>query len=329
MKFKVGDTVKRIITSNGYGDGRLLQVGDICVVTRVGVDEWMTVEANGTKYPDCDPQYFELVEAVHLKPFVNEIKDVIFNPPATIILWNDGTKSVVKCQNGEPYDAEKGFALAYLKKLLGNDNTFNKEINKWVKYDTSVINVVKDKPLTIEELNEMDGKQVYVVSLDENCKEDYYSRERIAYIGMLKQKCVMNLHRKGYKQAVELLSLQKKPTFAVTENGGKKMRLIDADALQDLEEMEYIYFSSPVGVPFYQANAVWDVIENAPTIEAEPVKHARWKKSKKEKMYCDWEMNGWFDYPEICTNCGYDATEYGMGVGNYCPNCGAKMDLEE
>ena len=63
------------------------------------------------------------------------IKKVIFNPPATIIMWNDGTKSVVKCQNGEVFDAEKGFALAYLKKLLGNDNTFNKEINKWVKYD--------------------------------------------------------------------------------------------------------------------------------------------------------------------------------------------------
>lgn len=60
------------------------------------------------------------------------IKRVIFNPPATIILWTDGTKSVVKCQNGEPFDAEKGFALAYLKKLLGNKNEFNKEIHKWV-----------------------------------------------------------------------------------------------------------------------------------------------------------------------------------------------------
>ena len=63
-----------------------------------------------------------------------KIKQVIFNPPATIIIWNDGTKSVVKCQNGESFDAEKGFALAYLKKLLGNNNTFNKEIHKWVKY---------------------------------------------------------------------------------------------------------------------------------------------------------------------------------------------------
>lgn len=78
-----------------------------------------------------------------------KIERVIFNPPATIIIWTDGTKSVVKCQNNEPYDAEKGFALAYLKKLLGNDNTFNKEINKWVKYTpptepTEVVEKPKD-----------------------------------------------------------------------------------------------------------------------------------------------------------------------------------------
>lgn len=61
------------------------------------------------------------------------IRKVIFNPPATIIFWNNGTKTVVKAQNGEPYDPEKGFVMAYLKRLLGNDNTFNKEIHKWVK----------------------------------------------------------------------------------------------------------------------------------------------------------------------------------------------------
>ena len=61
-----------------------------------------------------------------------QIKTVKFNPPATIIFWKDGSKTVVKCQEGDLYNPETGFALAYLKKLLGNDNTFNKEINKWV-----------------------------------------------------------------------------------------------------------------------------------------------------------------------------------------------------
>lgn len=60
-----------------------------------------------------------------------KIKEVIFNNPATIIYWRDGTKSVVKCQPEDTYDKEKGFMAAYMKKICGNDNTFNKIINNW------------------------------------------------------------------------------------------------------------------------------------------------------------------------------------------------------
>lgn len=48
-------------------------------------------------------------------------KKVIYNGPATIILWDDGTKTVVKCKEGDPYSHEAGFALAVLKRLTGND----------------------------------------------------------------------------------------------------------------------------------------------------------------------------------------------------------------
>lgn len=51
----------------------------------------------------------------------NDIKKVIFNGPATIILWTDGTKTVVKCKEGDPYSKEAGFALCLLKKMAGND----------------------------------------------------------------------------------------------------------------------------------------------------------------------------------------------------------------
>lgn len=51
----------------------------------------------------------------------SDIKKVIFNGPATIILWDDGTKTVVKCKEGDPYSKEAGFALCLLKKLSGND----------------------------------------------------------------------------------------------------------------------------------------------------------------------------------------------------------------
>lgn len=48
------------------------------------------------------------------------IKKVIFSDPATIVLWNDGTKTVVKTQNGDPYDPEKGLAMACMRKMLSD-----------------------------------------------------------------------------------------------------------------------------------------------------------------------------------------------------------------
>ena len=61
-----------------------------------------------------------------------EIKDVIFNEPATIILWADGTKTVVKCQEGEGYDPEKGMAMAISKKALGNKCNYCEFFKKWL-----------------------------------------------------------------------------------------------------------------------------------------------------------------------------------------------------
>lgn len=61
------------------------------------------------------------------------IKQVIFNDPATIVIWADNTKTVVKCQNGEPYDPEKGLAMAITKRVLGNKGNYFDEIKKWTK----------------------------------------------------------------------------------------------------------------------------------------------------------------------------------------------------
>ena len=64
------------------------------------------------------------------------IKNVIFNPPATIVFWTDGTKTVVKTQNSEEFDPEKGLAMAYFKKMHGNKGHYFEEIKKWTeKYE--------------------------------------------------------------------------------------------------------------------------------------------------------------------------------------------------
>ena len=54
-----------------------------------------------------------------------EIEKVIFNNPATIVYWHDGTKTVVKAQDGEPFDKEKGLAMAFMKKVCGNKGNYN------------------------------------------------------------------------------------------------------------------------------------------------------------------------------------------------------------
>lgn len=73
-------------------------------------------------------------------PTVPKIQDVIFNNPATIIKWADGTKTVVKAQGDDEYDPEKGLAMAIAKKVLGNKGNYNNEINKWLtKYDPPII----------------------------------------------------------------------------------------------------------------------------------------------------------------------------------------------
>lgn len=60
------------------------------------------------------------------------IKNVYFNPPATVVLWDDGTKTVVKCQDGDTYSKETGLALCLAKKAMGNDGKFNEVFKKWI-----------------------------------------------------------------------------------------------------------------------------------------------------------------------------------------------------
>lgn len=61
------------------------------------------------------------------------IKNVIFNPPATIVFWTDGSKTVVKCNAKEEFDPEKGMAMAIAKRCANNSDDFYKEIKKLVE----------------------------------------------------------------------------------------------------------------------------------------------------------------------------------------------------
>lgn len=60
------------------------------------------------------------------------IEQVIFHDPATIVYWMDRTITVVKCQDGDVYDPEKGLAMAISKKALGNKDNYYDVFKYWL-----------------------------------------------------------------------------------------------------------------------------------------------------------------------------------------------------
>lgn len=63
----------------------------------------------------------------------NLIKKVIFNAPATIVFWTDGSKTVVKASDTEYYDKEKGLAMCIAKKYLGNKGNYYNTFRKFLE----------------------------------------------------------------------------------------------------------------------------------------------------------------------------------------------------
>lgn len=61
------------------------------------------------------------------------IKQVIFSGIKTIILWKDGTKTIVACCEGDTYDPYAGFCAAFTKKMFGSTSKVKKMLNRYIK----------------------------------------------------------------------------------------------------------------------------------------------------------------------------------------------------
>ena len=85
------------------------------------------------------------------------------------------------------------------------------------------------------------------------------------------------------------------------------MRLIDADALP-----RYTGYA-------LSADEIAIAVENAPTIEAEPVRRGRWIHDGYDLQH----GNDWIH----CSECGKRGINVPADLTNYCPNCGAKMNV--
>lgn len=79
------------------------------------------------------------------------IDKVIFNDPATIVFWNDHVKTVVKCQDGDVFDPEKGLAMAITKRFFGNQGNYCNEFQKWLPEEEPLtLNIDTERGGTIE-----------------------------------------------------------------------------------------------------------------------------------------------------------------------------------
>lgn len=107
-------------TPNGYFDTDMAMTREelqYCL-NDVAVTEKLFKEEQIMRFDSCKPT----------------IKNVIFNDPATIVMWSDGTKTVVKCGENDTFDPEKGVAMCCMKKLLGTNKTGSNYLNKVQEY---------------------------------------------------------------------------------------------------------------------------------------------------------------------------------------------------
>lgn len=74
----------------------------------------------------------------------------------------------------------------------------------------------------------------------------------------------------------------------------------------------------------YSSAEIESMLSDMPTEDVAQVRHGRWDSSGKYRFQKDNSV------AVRCTECGCSLTEpeYRCNVWNYCPVCGAKMDLE-
>lgn len=113
-----------------------------------------------------------------------------------------------------------------------------------------------------------------------------------------------------------------------------EINLIDREAAAEILDARA---EMAVGTPGIVFNAAAKIVRALPAIDAAPVRHARWVW---DNDAIDWNIGSW-----VCSDCkqrnenihagmpgGYVGIRSNTNIwagSNYCPNCGAKMDLEE
>lgn len=133
-----------------------------------------------------------------------KIKKVYFNDPVTVVLWEDGTKTIVRAGEDDIYDHEKGLAMAIAKKALGNKGNYYEVFKKWLPKESGRTSETIKSELTINGNGELklsvETKVCKVKTSDDNeTKEVKSTSEKGPTINSvtLREYCVMNNYTKN------------------------------------------------------------------------------------------------------------------------------------
>lgn len=141
---------------------------------------------------ECKPQPF----------FQPKIEKVIFNEPATIVIWDDGTKTIVKCCEDDVYSKEAGLAMCICKKLYGNDNQFKKEFKKWIPEEekSTIQNTTDNVARPLHNLSDAISKNICVSIHQEHkepelikaktCEECKHYKKYDRYSSLIEETCL-------------------------------------------------------------------------------------------------------------------------------------------
>lgn len=101
-------------------------------------------------------------DADNTSDILDDIKQVIFNAPATIVTFSDGTKVCVKANENDKFSKEVGLMYALVKRLYANDvdeNGYLKSTGLGEKINKIIKNAVDQKKIEADKKKKLAEKK--------------------------------------------------------------------------------------------------------------------------------------------------------------------------
>lgn len=145
-----------------------------------------------------------------------DVKKIIFSGPKTIVLWTDGTKTIVSMSKDETnFDPEAAFCAAYTKKMFGT----NSKIKRVIKEKS---NIEQHQRIVEEKLKEELAKisQDYDKFMRELCPW-LYTGEKLTEVDSACANAISDFYKKEFIKGKDDECLGKLRPCHVTEEAAK------------------------------------------------------------------------------------------------------------